>query len=306
MASEFQTLYDIGSTGGGRNPAQETRFQELSKGMGGGGNDFPNISLNDVGGSAVDFAKGINGMSDTAFNDYLTAAKSQAKPLDIYNTLEDKAGLPTLRKTAGSLQGQIGSLEDTINNVEPTVNATTMNSLVTEGQRTGMVNAQKYPWIQQLTPMSTALGRVQQGISSGEANINNMVGYAVQGNQQELDPYKTHMNIVAEQGARLMTGFTSDKETKLNLLLEKIHRGEALSDAERNHAWDLSKAETDFQNKMKETEATNKNKFVNLGKYGLYDTSTGTIVGAGGGGGGGGGNSGGFQLGGGSDPLGLF
>lgn len=216
-----------------------------------GGTDF---DLNSVGGSATDFAKGLNSTEDAAFKEYLMAARAQGKPLDIYNALETAAGLPQMRTTASSLRSAVGDIEDTIKRIEPNVSATTRDSLVTEGQRRNMVSSQKLPFLERLGEVGTSLGRVEQGISAAESGIGTKVGLALQGNQQELEPYKVQMSMLADRNARSMTGFTADREVRLNALQDKLNRDRQLDDREWLEASDLSKLQLQFDNEKRQME----------------------------------------------------
>src|SRR4051812_23251937 len=61
-----------------------------------GKSTIPSISMGDVGGSAVDFNnKQIQPMLDSAFDSYAGAVKAMPKSLDMYNTMEANAGIPT-------------------------------------------------------------------------------------------------------------------------------------------------------------------------------------------------------------------
>lgn len=206
----------------------------------------PSLTMNDVGGSAADFNKTLNANEDAAFNQYKMVASNMEKPLDIYGRMESDAGLPQMVKTASTLQGQVNDVEDSIRRVEGNVNATTGNSIVTEGQRQGMIEARKNPLIEKLGWITTGLGRVSNAIQQGRADIGTKVGLALQGQQQELDPYKMRIQMVADQSARAMTGFTADRQTQLDILMDKLNRTRTLSDREWQQAADLAKLEKDY------------------------------------------------------------
>lgn len=258
-----------------RNPVQETRYQELLK-QGGGGSE-PSISLNDIGGSALDFAKTAGAGVNDAWSQYAMAARAQQNPLDIYTSLENAAGLPAMRATASTLRGQVGSLEDLIGNIEPNVSATTRNSLVTEAQRQGMVSAQQAPWIDRLNKIATSLGRVEQGVTSATQDIGTKTGFAVQGQQMSLDPLKMQVQLASDQAARLMTGFTSDREANLSILMDKLQRQRQLDDREWQQASDLAKMEVTYS-QQKETLA-NTTQIIEVGGHKkLVNSQTGAVI----------------------------
>lgn len=278
LATAKQTIADMDA---GKIIWDDNKRAAANNAIGSGGGGVPNISLNDVGGSAIDFAGSLNAIEDKAFQDYIDKIAGQAQPIDIYTGLEKEAGLPQLRKTAGSLQEQIGSLEDTIRSIEPNVSATTRNSLVTEGQRAGMVQAQQKPFLQRLGEVSTSLGRVQQGITAGLADIGTKTGLVLQGQEKQVEPYLQRLNMLSDRAARLMTGFTSDRETRLSILMDKLQRQRQLEDREWQEASDLAKEERDYEFQFKKITATaqaNTQVIEVGGRKKLINSATGAVI----------------------------
>lgn len=269
------------------NPAKQTQYNSLNsaweKNSGGGGASVPNITMDDIGGSSLDYAKSLTADSDRAFNDYAMAARGQEKPLDIYSRLEGAAGIPVLRKTASTLSGQVNDLEDTIRRVEGNVSATTKNSYVTEGQRSGMITENKKPLQENLGWLSQSLGRVLQGIQLGTADIGNKVGLAVQGQDRELEPFKINMSRMSDRAAMLMTGFNADKQARLDILTNKMQRQFQLEDREYAEMQALAKEERDFlkQKDMFSFQQNNtpQRQIVDVGgQKKLIDPMTGQII----------------------------
>jgi hypothetical protein len=50
----------------------------------------------------------------------------------------------------------------------------------------------------------------------------------LRGQEQELAPFKLQLDYLQDQQAKMITGFTSDKQTNLELSLAKLRRGEQL------------------------------------------------------------------------------
>ncbi len=298
MASELQTLSDIKNSGGGLNPVQQTRYDQLIAAGSSGNADgvagtnipvgstgllpFPNIKLSDIGGSATDYADKLSSQENDIFGNYLKIAQSQPLPLDLYDKLETAAGIPQLKQSQSTLQGQIYNLEDTLRRVEPNVTARTGSSVVTEAQRQGMVSAAQKPLIENLGWLGQSLGRVSSAISTEKQDIGNKVTLAMQGFQQQLEPYKMQLTMKMDQDARAMTGFTADRETTLNILLAKIARDEQISDMQWKQAQDLAMQEREFEQakslKMIEINQPD-NKVVEAnGRQLLVDQKTGKII----------------------------
>lgn len=208
-----------------------------------------NYSLNDAGvGSVLDFATSQEqGISD-ALKQYTMAVRSQKNPLTLYSELESAAGIPGMKTTASTLREQIASLEDSIKRAEGEVSATTGQSLVTEAQRSGMVAAKKKPLTENLTGISTNLGRIENAITAAGSDIGTKVGLYQDYETSQLEPYKTALTVMQDRAARLTSGFSADNENKLSLYLKKVERAEELDDREAEEAFQLMLQENTYNN----------------------------------------------------------
>jgi len=269
------------------NAASGPRAAELSKefgvGSGGGGINFsfPDIKLSDIGGSSYDLAKSQGSQVSDAFGKYADYVKGLEQPLDIYNRLEGEAGIPTLRKTATSLSGQVNDLEDTIRRVEGNVSDTSRNSLLTEGQRQNLVTETKRPLTEDLGWLSQSLGRVLQGIQLGTQDINNKTGLAMRGQDRISDVYKQGVDQISQQAAREMTGFTADRQDRLNILLTKLQSQQSLATTEWQEANDLAKEQRgyDFQREEFSKQLSTNTQMVTInGSQKLINPQTGAII----------------------------
>jgi hypothetical protein len=188
--------------------------------------------------------------ADEALKAYVLALRSQRQPLDVYSELETAAGLPGMKKVAGTLREQIGSLEDTLKRVEPNVAATTRESLVTQGQRAGMIEARRQPLIEDLGTLTTGLGRISESITAAGADLGTRIGLYLQGQEQALKPYEVQLSAMNDRAARLVTGFTADVQNGLTTLLAKWNRQNELDDKEVDQAFELLKIEKNYSNEL--------------------------------------------------------
>lgn len=243
---------------------------------------FPDVKLSDVGGSALDFAKELNMGQDAVFGDYMKRQQAQPKSLELLDQQEAAAGIPEMKKVQGTLQSQVYSLEDSLRRVEPDISARSNNSIVTESQRRGMVGAAQKPLVENLGWIGQSLGRVSGAVQEAKSDVTRRVGYAMEDLKSELQPYKEKLQLMSEQNARSMTGFSQDQSTQLNLLVEKIKRGQQISDMEWGAAKDLALQNMSFEQAMKQQSAVlNKpeNQVVDAnGRRYLIDTKTGARV----------------------------
>lgn len=213
----------------------------------GGGGSAETINLKDLGASNTEFAKNLNSMEDTALDSFITKQQSQDSPLAVYTKFNEQLGIPELLKTQSTLQSQIGTLEDSIRRVKGNVAATTRNSMVTEGQRAGLVEARQQPLQENLSYTATAAGRIGNQISEARNLLGTMTQLVMQGQDRELEPFRMKLEMVSNQAARLMTGFTADRQEQLSVLMDKLQRQRQLDDREWELANQLAEEERAFE-----------------------------------------------------------
>jgi hypothetical protein len=241
-----------------------------------GGNAYDNFDMSKIP-SSLDFAKGLGASEDAAFQDYLKATQSQESPMSAYSRLEGEAGLPQLRKTSSTLSGQINDIEDTIKMIEPDVSARSQNSFMTEAQRRGTVTARKEPLLNNLDSLGTALGRITQGIDRATSDIGTKVGLIMQSQDRALEPLKMHISMLSDRNARLMTGFTSDKETTLQVLFKKMDAQQSLNNAEMQQVNDLAKLKLQYD--QEKDSFNQQTQIVTVGgRVKLINSVTGQVV----------------------------
>lgn len=251
MASEYQTLVDIESRGH-LNPAQRTQLEQMRASMGGQGSDSLDVSQIP---SVQSFIQGQFGVENESVNDLITAMQGREDPLAMYSRLEEEAGIPMLRESSKTLSGQIAGIEDYLEQIEPDVSARTRESLVTEAQRRAMVAEGKRPWIEKLDKFGTALGRVRQGITDAMSGIGTKTELGLKGQEMRLEPLQLKHSMIVDRNARLLTGFTEDRETQLMVLKDKLDRRRQLSDREWELARELEAEEREYRRTLEQAAA---------------------------------------------------
>jgi len=164
---------------------------------------------------------------------------------------EQELGLPEAQKGAANLREQVASFEDTLKRIKPMVQGTTKESFVTQSQQERMINAAQQPIIENLGTAQTNLARQNENISA-----------------------------LQDRQARLVSGFTADKQTNLNIALQKIQRGEQLTDIEASRAYEDLQSEKNYNRQVEmaklqqqldvKTSNATKSAPVDLSKY--FDT----------------------------------
>lgn len=246
--TRLQMLEKIGS---GRNPVEQTEYQNLlsQQGGGGGGVDFSQVP------SVSQYVESQFASENTALQDLVNQMIGREKPLDIYSRLETQAGLPELRGVSTSLSKEIANVEDYLQSIEQDVSARTRESLVTEAQRRGIVAETRRLPEERLTRLGTALGRIGERISTSERGISTKVSLALQGQQMELEPLELRYKTIIDQNVRRTTGFVADRQTQLDLLFDKLQRERQLSDMELQQASQLAQEERQYYQGLKTSAA---------------------------------------------------
>ena len=244
--TEFQQLAKTD-----RNPIQETRYQELLKQQGpaGGEVDFSQVP------SVQSYVQGQFTTEDVALQDLVDKMLAREKPLDVYSRLETEAGLPELRGVSTTLSKEIASIEDYLDQIEPDVSARMRESLVTEAQRRGMVSAGREPFLEKLTKLGTALGRVSGRVSEAERGIATKTELGIRGEEMGLEPLKLRYQVMTDRNARMLTGFTADRQTQLDQLWDKLQRQRQLDDQEWELANTLASQERSYMQSLRTTAA---------------------------------------------------
>lgn len=201
------------------------------------------------------YIKGQFPAEDAALNNIVMNMRSRENPLAMYGRLETESGLPALKESSASLSKEIANTEDYIEQVEPDISARTGQSLVTEAQRRGMVGAARQPWIEKLSKLGIGLSRIESEIGKRVADIATKVGLGIKGQEMELEPLKLQYTTLVDRNARLTSGFSVDRQTKLDSLYDKLNRERQLSDQEWQLANEIAAEERAYRRSLESSAA---------------------------------------------------
>jgi len=215
-------------------------------------------STADLGGSLGDKATGLNDGATNAFQTYKNQASNLPKATDYYSSLMQQNGIPQLQATSAGLQKNVNDLQDSIYQTTPNVSANTANSLVTDSQRQGMIDAQNLPKEQLLEPLTSHLGQVNSSLATQEANIAGQVGAMNTQNAQQLGVGAMGVTVAQDNAARSMTGYTQDADNQLQGLLKKMDITGQLDQAEWKTLSDLATQKQAYQNTLGQISAQSK------------------------------------------------
>lgn len=191
-----------------------------------------------------------NKKNDPAFiaeqqrNDTIDLNKAQeAKQADFLGRFRTAvAGQETLPDMAGRIGGELGlpGLRDTSQGLIKTLS--TIPQTQTNATRGFNVNSNQLARIigskqAEIAPAAQQAVTQQQ---SAESNLATQLGYGVAQQQKELMPFSTEQNMLSEQLAREYSGFTQDKQSQLEVALQQMANGQALTMAQLQHANNLA------------------------------------------------------------------
>ena len=234
-----------GYQGWGQNEALADYNATGGSGKGGSSNSASGLDISSIP-STQSYVQGQFAGEDPYIKAITDKYASAEKPLDIYTRLENEAGVPQLRTTAGNLMKEVGNVEDILSGIEPDVAARTRESLVSEAMRRGLVQSKSEPWMEKLTKLGTGLGRVMEGLSLARQDIGTKVSLAMQGLEQELKPLEFAYSVKVDRNARLLSGFTDDKQTALDNLIRNWTRSNTISDRDYLTMQDLASEEKKY------------------------------------------------------------
>ena len=227
-------------------------------GYGGEGGGTARVDMSQVP-STQQYIQGQFAAEDPSLQALVERMGAREAPLDMYTRLEEQAELPALRQSAGSLSKEIANLEDSYYRLEPEISARTRESLVTEPQRQAMLRTQRQPITENLTRLGTSLGRLWDSITRGESTLGTRVGLGLQGQEMQLEPLELQYQTMQDRNARLLTGFTQDKEVLLQNLYDKLDRQRSLDDREWQKVFELEKMKQQYDYNISEYDYKRKN-----------------------------------------------
>lgn len=205
------------------------------------------------------------------FDQYQTARGGQEALPALYDRLRTQQGIPELQESVGAFKGQIFQVKDLLDRLDEDVTSRTRGTFTSEGQRNRIIAAEGADLRNQLGRLGTGLEPVASALQSNLGELSTRFGLSTQQQERELEPIRMRIDAVSDRFARELTGFTSDREYQLTLLMDKLNRERQLADREWELAQTIAAEEREFSRQKQLIKAS----------------------------GGGGGGGGGFSLGGG-------
>lgn len=119
-------------------------------------------------------------------------------------------------------------------------------SIVTQGQKNRMIQAEQAPILEQQGILGTNLSRLQSNLGTAQQNAGMMISAEQAQQAKELSPWLQKYDNQSVLSAMRMSGWTLENQMELDRLLANQQAGVTLSEGERNRANQLSIAEKGF------------------------------------------------------------
>lgn len=179
--------------------------------------------------------------------------QTQEKPEDIYRRLTSQAGIPELQQQASGFRSQLARMQGLLEQLPEDVTSRTAGTLTTEAQRRAILAQEQEPIAKQVSALARALGVTTENLTQQLGGIGTQLELSLRGQEKELEPFRLKLQYLADQGSRLLTGFTADRQSKLDFLMNELNRGRELSDRDWQLAQTLSNQEREYQRRREET-----------------------------------------------------
>lgn len=180
------------------------------------------------------------------FGQYETAIGSQEKATDMYGRIRTDLGIPGMSESFQAIQGEIYNVKNILDRLDENVTSRALGSNMTEAQRQRLVAAEGETLRNQLGRLGTGLEPIAQALSAAQGELATLLQLGMKDQDTQLQPLMLRINALSDRFAREMTGFTENKQTTLDALIDKIERERYISDRDWELAQQLAAEERDF------------------------------------------------------------
>lgn len=183
------------------------------------------------------------------FGGYETLRGNQEQLPGMYGRLKTELGIPELQGTFQQVQGEIYNVKNLLDHLDEDIQSRALGTFTSDAQRRRISAAEGDVLRTNLGRLGTGLEPIAQALTGAQGELSAQLQLGIQQQERELEPIKLRINAISDRFAREITGFTSNKQTTLDALVDKIERDRQLSDREWELAQQLAAEERDFSRK---------------------------------------------------------
>lgn len=198
MASELQTLQDIGAAGN-LNPVQATRLSELQKAGGTSGTNTPrtdfvtgltnNLTATDAAGKTAENA------AQTKLMDYYSGLP---KSVDTFNQLNDQYGVTDQQKLVDSLTKDVMGQQDQLDAIPASVKARSGDFLINNADKTAITTHEQQPVLDNLNKLIRNQQYESVGLQGKQALVSQLLSLTAADQAQGAKPLQLGVDYTTQ------------------------------------------------------------------------------------------------------------
>jgi hypothetical protein len=196
-----------------------------------------------------------------AFDLYKQTVQNQEQLPVLYQRLNTELGIPDLSSTVQGYKNQITKVQQLLGNLDADLASRTKGTMTTEAQRNRLIAAEGSPLRSELSNLGYAMAPSAELLSGAQGTLGTLLNLNVQQQEKELKPLELQISSISDRFSREITGFTTQRQGTLDVLMDKLNRERTLSDREWELAQDLAAEEREYA-RQKAQSATNLSQYL--------------------------------------------
>jgi len=203
--------------------------------------------------------------SQQALESFRSTIAGLERPEDISKRIQEEEGVTGIRESTKGLRQSIASAQGQLGELPGAVRQSLRGALVTEGQRTRLIAKESIPITKELEVLSRTLGVESANLSEAMSAAITQTQFAIQGQERDLEPSRLNIQQVAQlnqqrlalfsdAAARELTAFTTQRESELDVLLDKLQNDRTLAATEMENAFTLARDAAAFEQAKEELQ----------------------------------------------------
>jgi hypothetical protein len=183
-----------------------------------------------------------------------SALKLQESLPAMRSRYETQYQIPQLRESVQSGQEAMAGLASQIKAMPGQVAGTTRESMVTEGQRAGMVQSKQAPLIEGYQGIAGTTSQLAGVLSQNEQNMNSAMQMEIAQQKKDLEPWEWKYDLDKVMQAREFAGWSTQSQMELQRLQSNQQAGVQVSEGEKNRQAQLEMQKQKYEQTLQSME----------------------------------------------------
>lgn len=203
---------------------------------------------------------------------YANAIAGQATVPSLVTKYNEMFQVPQLQQAYNQGMEQYDNLGASIRAIPQDISQRSQESILTQGQKNRMVQAEQAPLLEQQGILGTNVTRLGQNLGTAQQNAGTMITAEQAQQTKELSPWLKQYDTEQVLSAMRMTGWTTENQMEFERLVTNAQMGFEMSENEKNRMHELAMQENEFNAQLEQIKETgNQNR---LTKKSLPDLGT--------------------------------